>query len=177
MPEQLLARAVLAQAVIDLFSVSIACSTPDEAVTARRDALAFLTDADSVWAESRRTQCLLADHDPDVIRSRVVAILNGGRLNDDAHGYRLAGVEMARELWTKERERQRTYYAKAREKVKVRRETRWAESLRVQDRRIKDQRIAEKRASEPDMWRGLDRSIATHSELVDDLAAYLDIEL
>ncbi|MDB2408072.1 hypothetical protein N9W17_06125 [Jannaschia sp.] len=177
MPEQLLARAVLAQAVIDLFSASIACSTPDEALTARRDALAFLTDPDSVWAESRRTNCMIADQDPDVIRARTIAILNGGRLNDNAHGYRLAGVEIARELWRQEQERKRVYFANAREKVKRRREARWAEQLRVQDRRIKDQRIADHRARKPDLWRGLDRRPVTHNELVDDIAAYIDIDL
>lgn len=176
LPEQLLARAVLAQAVIDLFSVSIACSTPDEAITARRDALAFLTDPDGAWEASRRTHCMVADEDPDVVRRRVVAVLNGSDLSDD-HGYRLKGVEIARDLWEQEKARRAAYFADACEKVRQRRERRWAEQLREQDRHIKDQRIADQRDREPLLWRGLDRSIATHSELVDDVAAYLDIEL
>jgi len=175
-PEQLLARAVLAQAVIDLLSVSIACSTHDEAITARRDALAFLADSGGPWAETRRAHCLLADQDPDRVRSRIVAILNGADLSDD-HGYRLKGIEIARELWAQERDRQKTYFDNAREKVRVRRERRWAEQLRAQDRQKKDRRLAESRTLEPDLWRGLDRRPVTHAELVDDLAAFIDIEL
>lgn len=174
-PEQLLSRAVLAQAVIDLFSVSIACSTPDEAITARLDALAFLTDADGAWAESRQSHCLLADEYPDQVRSSILAILNGADPSDD-HGYRLRGIEIARDLWAQERERQRAYFDNVREKVRARRERHWAEQLRA-DRRIKERRLVERRDSKPDHWRGLDRRPVTQSELVDEIASFIDVEL
>lgn len=64
--------AVILKAVTDLFSAG----TPEQD---RGDAFAFLTAEKGSWADNRDHLCWLVDQNPDVLRARVMDVLEGRR--------------------------------------------------------------------------------------------------
>lgn len=93
-PEEALVFAILAQSVADLFGVLAA----NESLH-RRDAMAFLTARNGPWALRRREECDCVGIDPDVLRSRVIAILEGkAEINHLPERSRKSIVE-ARAMW------------------------------------------------------------------------------
>jgi hypothetical protein len=93
-PEEALVFAILAQAVSDLFGGESA----NERLH-RRDAMAFLTAKNGPWALRRREECDYVGIDPDVLRSRIIAILEGkAEINHLPERSRKSIVE-ARAMW------------------------------------------------------------------------------
>lgn len=108
-PEARLVHAILAQAVQDLLG-----SCLDEGRTnkdeVRKQAFDFLVATDGPHARHRNELCSFAGFDGDVLRSRIVAMLEG-RLSADffleGKGRRdLKGIEEARAMWASKQERE-----------------------------------------------------------------------
>lgn len=96
-------RSVVARAILDLFgSLSIA-SQQDEARAARDEALNFLTADTGGWAQSRKTICGICDLEPSILRSQVIAILEGKDPPDDARESTFTKLNVARELWVQKK--------------------------------------------------------------------------
>jgi hypothetical protein len=103
-PETRFVRAILAQAVSDLFG-SLSILTPHQQRHERQDALLFLTATSGKWFEQRETFCSLVGIDPGIFRDRIVAILDG-RSNASLpfdHGGHADGMAQARALWAARR--------------------------------------------------------------------------
>ncbi|WP_170326783.1 hypothetical protein [Ruegeria arenilitoris] len=94
-------RSVVTRAIMDLFGSLSLTSQQDEARAARDDALSFLTAETGGWAQSRNTICEICDIEPSILRSRVVAILEGQDPPDEARQSVLTNLDAARDLWTK----------------------------------------------------------------------------
>ena len=109
-PASQLAAAVVLNALMDLVNVGTDNESPDARELVKTEAMSFLTDRSSTWSESREMWCLAANVDPDLLRERVVAFLEG----DDALAVslpisnstagkraRLVGIQQARDMWEK----------------------------------------------------------------------------
>ena len=100
-PTAHLVYAIIAQAVQDLFGSPGSNLTVREIQHARRDAFNFLTASSGNSAQWRKTYCDLVGMNADVLRARIIAILEG----DDAPmlaygvGKNPAGLKEARDLW------------------------------------------------------------------------------
>ncbi|MEM7516065.1 MAG: hypothetical protein AAF368_03960 [Planctomycetota bacterium] len=100
-PERLLVLGIVTQAVADLFAYSVN-GEPDakRGKTARLEALKFLTDEYGPWAASREFICgHLEGVDADLLRLRVVAILDGRASFSAPWDTKGRGVPKARALW------------------------------------------------------------------------------
>lgn len=109
-PESRLFAAVILQAVDDLL-----CPhglVPGEVARDRSDALAFLTATSGMAARDRRDVCHAAGFDPDAIRQKIIAILEGApfdiRAGRSGQGKRDVAVaarklEEARALWRQQK--------------------------------------------------------------------------
>lgn len=104
-PEELLIFAVLSRAILDLFGPVTLTSNQAEGKKARQDALRFLTDYSGAWAKRRTELCDAIGFDGDDVRSRVVRVLEGDTKALDIYEGRgsLNHVEVARELWEREK--------------------------------------------------------------------------
>lgn len=107
-PEARLVHAILAQAVQDLLGPCLdEGRTNKEAM--RKQALDFLVAPDGPHAKHRNDLCALAGFDGDVLRSRIIAVLEGRMSADfilEGKGRRdLKGVEEARAMWASRQER------------------------------------------------------------------------
>lgn len=101
-PEVLLVYAILSRAVQDLFgSASINNSTVSEIALAKREALNFLTALRGPWAKQRATFCSLIGLEPDLLRARIIAILEGDDkpLASYYGGKELPCIDDARAMW------------------------------------------------------------------------------
>ncbi len=106
-PESRLVMAILAQAVQDLFG-GLGGFTPTQRRNERHEALAFLTAASGMWCAQRNRYCHLVGIDPDALRARIVAILEGQRDPNLPYGRESNedGLAEARAAWA-ERSRPR----------------------------------------------------------------------
>lgn len=100
-PTAHLVYAIIAQAVQDLFGSPGSNLTASQCSNARRDAMAFLTASSGKSAHWRKTYCDLVGLDADVLRARIVAILDGGDAPTLAYGVgkNPAGLKEARDMW------------------------------------------------------------------------------
>ncbi len=96
-------RSVVTRAIMDLFGSLSLTSQQDEARAARDDALSFLTAETGGWAQSRNTICETCDIEPSILRSRVVAILEGRDPPDEARQSVFTNLDAARDLWAKKK--------------------------------------------------------------------------
>lgn len=123
---QLLAHAVIRQAVLDLFSRTLSGTAIELEPYERHLAMRFLTaTGDDDWAHTRAHWCSIADVDPDDLRMHIVDALEGHRdieFPDDDKTYRLNGHDIARALWEQEKARHVAYLDRARQVVDARRE-------------------------------------------------------
>lgn len=103
-PEQQLVLAIIKQSVVDLWIGTPVATNPEEASTARWEAMLFLTQERGGWQKRRDELCSLVDLDPDHIRRETISVLEGAPLPhySDMRGN---GIEMARALWAKEKAR------------------------------------------------------------------------
>lgn len=105
-------NAVILRAVTDLFSSSM-----DR--TSRLEAVAFLTASQGAWAESREHLCWLVDLDPDLLRVRILEILDGRR--DLEGSYRRGGgnisADHGRRFMAEEKAREQSAHASAKERA------------------------------------------------------------
>ncbi|WP_170399051.1 hypothetical protein [Ruegeria arenilitoris] len=92
-------RAVVSRAIFDLFSAIQMTSHPDEARVLRDEALRFLTATSGGWARSRYDICTMADINPHLLRSRVVAILEGADVPELDGRSSLSHIDEARAFW------------------------------------------------------------------------------
>ncbi len=95
-PEQALVFAIIAQAVSDLLGGTE--SNAHEGLV-RRDAMAFLTARNGPWALRRQEECDYVGIDAAVLRSRVIAILEGKADVFSVTEKSLQGVAAARAMW------------------------------------------------------------------------------
>jgi len=104
-PEHALIVAILGRAILDLFGTAGGCANLDEASNARYEALKFLTDASGSRAMRRADLCDAIGFDGDVMRDRIVSVLEGGILSLDAFDARntITTITQARELWQYEK--------------------------------------------------------------------------
>lgn len=120
---QLLAHAVIRQAVLDLFSGTLSGASNEDEAFERHLALRFLTATGSDdWAQARAAWCNLADVDPDILRDHIVRVLEGHRdIDIEDRTYRLNGHHIARKLWADEKARHLAYIEQARKVSESRR--------------------------------------------------------
>ncbi len=101
-PETRLVHAILAQAIEDLFGSCIDLGRTNKDHM-REQALIFLTAESGEHAKHRNDLCSLAGFDGEVLRSRIIAILEGRRSADfflEGKGRRdLKGTAEARAMW------------------------------------------------------------------------------
>ena len=104
-PTAQLVYAIIAQAVQDLFGSPGSNLTASQCSNARRDALKFLTASSGSWAQWRRTYCDLVGLDDEILRARIVAVLEGGDAPVLAYGVgkNPAGLKEARDMWASPR--------------------------------------------------------------------------
>lgn len=95
-PEQALVFAIIAQAVSDLLGGTD--SNAHEGLV-RREAMAFLTARNGPWALRRQEECDYVGIDAAVLRSRVIAILEGKADVFSVTEKSLQGVAAARAMW------------------------------------------------------------------------------
>lgn len=104
-----LATAVLLNALFDLFNSALNTASPGARDLVKSEAISFLTDQHNTWAESREFWCLAANVDPDLLRARVVAFLEGDdRLveavpvpkSQAGKKARKAGIQQVRDIWS-----------------------------------------------------------------------------
>ncbi|MEY8119982.1 hypothetical protein AB9F26_17225 [Falsihalocynthiibacter sp. BN13B15] len=112
-PEELLVFSILSRAILDLFGSVGLTANEDEAKTAKRDALIFLTQKSGGWAKRRNELCEAIGVDGDDMRARVVRVLEGDTMALETYETRgsLTQVAEARALWEYEKsatERART---------------------------------------------------------------------
>ncbi len=137
-----LVNAIILKAVADLFS-----SASDE--TSRSEAFTFLTARTGTWAAHREHLCWLVDLDPEVLRERLMDILEGRRDLDQFHrrGVGNLGAEHGRRFFEQERAREQAARtdAKARaEQDRTRRQREKAaldEERRMFEEQLKDAEI------------------------------------
>lgn len=131
---QLLAHAVIRQAVLDLFSRTLSGTASEDERHERHLAMRFLTaSGDDDWAHARTHLCIIADVDPDDLRMHIVNALEGKRdieFPGDDRAYRLNGHDIARALWEQEKARHVAYLDHARQVVDARRDRRHEERMR-----------------------------------------------
>lgn len=96
---QLLAHAVIRQAVLDLFSGTLSGASNEDEAFERHLAMRFLTASGAdEWARAREHWCIMADVDPDMLRDQIVRVLDGEREIDiEDRTYRLNGHDIARQ--------------------------------------------------------------------------------
>lgn len=123
---QLLAHAVIRQAVLDLFSTALSGASNEDEAFERHLALRFLTaTGNDDWVMARRAWCGVADVDPDMLRDQIVRVLEGEREIDiEDRTYRLNGHDIARRLWADEKARHVAYIEQARKVAEKRRDAR-----------------------------------------------------
>lgn len=141
---QLLAHAVIRQAVLDLFSGTLSGASNEDEAFERHLAMRFLTASGAdEWARAREHWCIMADVDPDMLRDQIVRVLDGEREIDiEDRTYRLNGHDIARRLWADEKAKHVAYIEQAqkasRKRSEARREQRmreaWAEASRIIDK-------------------------------------------
>lgn len=121
-PEELLIYAILSRAILDLFGSVGLVSRGDEVVKARHDALMFLTQESGGWAQRRADICVAIGFDSDVVRNRVIRVLEGDTSALDTYDGRgaLTHVADARKLW----EHEKSASQRAREANKLAKERR-----------------------------------------------------
>lgn len=140
---QLLAHAVIRQAVLDLFSGTLSGASNEDEAFERHLALRFLTaTGNDDWARAREHWCIMADVDPDILRDQIVRVLEGEREIDiEDRTYRLNGHDIARRLWANEKAKHVAFIEEAQKASQKRREARrealmrakWAEADRIID--------------------------------------------
>ena len=108
-----LVNAIILKAVSDLFS-----SASDE--TIQSEAYTFLTARTGPWAAQREHLCWLVDLDPDVLRERILDILEGRRDLDSIH--RRGSGNLSSEHGRQFMERERARVESARNDAKARAE-------------------------------------------------------
>lgn len=101
-PETRLIHAIVQQAVLDLFAITPS-GAAEKGTAERRDALAFLTATQGTWAQRRAELCALIDFDPDLVRTEIVAILDGAEPRIKVG----RGIDRARALWAEQNTRPR----------------------------------------------------------------------
>ncbi len=133
--EELLIYAVLSRAIHDLFGVVGLTSNKSEAEAAKHEALMFLTQATGGWAKRRNELCDAIGFDGEVVRTRVVRVLEGDTSALDTFDGRgaLSDVAHARELWELEKQRS----AQARRAFDLRRRQRDNPPPQSKSRRVK----------------------------------------
>jgi len=104
-PEELLILSVLSRAILDLFGTVGLTANADEAASAKSDALAFLTQNTGGWAKRRKEICEAVGMDGDIVRNRVIRVLEGGSSALDTYDGRgdLSCIDEARALWEHEK--------------------------------------------------------------------------
>jgi len=129
---QLLAHAVIRQAVLDLFSGTLSGASNEDEAFERHLALRFLTASGAdEWARAREHWCIMADVDPDMLRDQIVRVLDGEREIDiEDRTYRLNGHDIARRLWANEKARHVAYIEQAQRASRKRREARREAKMR-----------------------------------------------
>lgn len=139
---ELLAHAVIRQAVLDLFSKSLSGASNEDEAFERHLALRFLTaSGDDDWARSREHWCQIADIDADELRIHILDVLEGHRgieFPSDDRAYRLNGHDIARALWAQEKARQVAYLDNARKVLDARRKHTEAERGRRHEERLRE---------------------------------------
>jgi len=132
-----LINAVIARAVSDLFS-------EQTDATSRSEAYAFLTARTGAWAEWREHYCWLVDLDPNVLRERVMDILEGRR---DLDRYQERGrgnldAKYGREFLAQERAREEAARTNAKARAERDRERRKQENAALdEERRVFEQKL------------------------------------
>ena len=158
-PSSLISAAVL-KAVTDLFSANI-----DE--SDRADAFAFLTAEKGSWAESRDRLCWLVDMDPDLMRVRILDILEGkhdlGSLT--RQGVNNLDAEHGRKYLAQVRAHEAASHAAAKVQAELKRERREraAEIQAAQDRQAKPELEQERRIFE-ERLKAAEREAGLHPE-------------
>lgn len=99
-PELRLVRAIIAQAVQDLFGSPFVASGEDKTLI-RRQALAFLTAPSGAHAKYRDELCELAGLDGSTLRKNTIEMLEGRRSTDFFEGgkHNAETIAVARALW------------------------------------------------------------------------------
>lgn len=99
-------RACLARAIQDLLGVVGMTSHKKEIPHVQHEALQFLTATSGEWYRSRVDICTIVDVDPDALRERIVAILEGDAECPPFSHARADSkrVEQARELWRRHKD-------------------------------------------------------------------------
>lgn len=125
-----LVNAIILKAVADLFS-----SASDE--TSRSEAYTFLTARNGPWAAHREHLCWLVDLDPDVLRERVMDILEGRR---DLESFNRRGVgnlsaEHGRRFLAQERTREEAAHTDAKARALQDRKRRQLEKAALDEER------------------------------------------
>lgn len=141
-----LVNAIILKAVADLFS-----SASDE--TSRSEAFSFLTARTGPWAAHREHLCWLVDLDPDVLRERMMDILEGRR-DLDSFSRRGAGnltAEPGRQFLAKERAREEAARADAKARAEQDRKRRQHEKAALDEER----RVFEEQLNEAEIEAGI----------------------
>jgi hypothetical protein len=109
-PTARLVMAILSQAVQDLFGSPHGASTKNQASLARHESLQFLTATSGQSAHWRRRYCSLVDLDPEILRARIIAILESDAPPSLAYGVgqHPEGLAEARTMWAALRPRPTT---------------------------------------------------------------------
>lgn len=125
-----LVNAIILKAVSDLFS-----SASDE--TSRSEARTFLTARSGPWAANLEHLCWLVDLDPDVLRERILDILEGRCDLDQFHrrGIGNLSAEHGRRFMEREREREQTAHAEAKARAEQGRRLRQREKAALDEER------------------------------------------
>ncbi len=116
---------ILSRAILDLFGSAGATSHAEEMEKTRSDALTFLTQETGAWARRRKELCEMVGMDSDLVRRRVVRVLEGDSSALDTYEGRgdLTHIDEARVFWEYEKdapERARIAAEKARRVRKLR---------------------------------------------------------
>ena len=134
-----LVNAIILKAVADLFS-----SASDE--TSRSEAFTFLTARTGPWATHREHLCWLVDLDPDVLRERILDILEGRRDLDQFHrrGVGNLSAEHGRRFLEQERAREEAARTDAKARAEQDRKRRQHEKAALdEERRMFEQQLKE----------------------------------
>ena len=157
MAERELFAAIILRAVQDLLTPTI----PGEWDTRRHreDAFDFLTATEGPWARRREEFAVAAGLDPDYLRDKVLAIMDGRAPLD--HVGNAAGLAAARQIVADRREA-------------VERQARHREQMLAEKRRRQAKRRAEQARREARLRQlATDQRPSTRDEVVDILANYL----
>jgi len=134
-----LVNAIILKAVADLFS-----SASDK--TSRAEAYTFLTARSGPWADWREHYCWLVDLDPDVLRERILDILEGRRDLDQFHrrGVGNLSAEHGRRFLEQERAREEAARTDAKARAEQDRKRRQHEKAALdEERRMFEEQLKE----------------------------------